>query len=104
MPLVCAKAPGITLDLAMWPSGLGGGAARENPGEVLAGEGWKGGRMAQGSRGLDLGASWRRGEDRRVGTSDTDGGGRWRLCSGEPAVRPGQRVRGGAPVGPREAA
>jgi hypothetical protein len=37
MPLVCAKPPGITWDLAMWPSGLGGGPARENPGD-LAGE------------------------------------------------------------------
>jgi hypothetical protein len=59
--------------------------------------------VVQGSQGLDLGAYWQQGEDRRVGTVDAGGGSRWRLCSGEPAVRLGQRVRGGAPVGPRKA-
>jgi hypothetical protein len=42
MPLICAQPPRNTLDLAMWPSGLGGGAAKENPAAspaVLAGEG-----------------------------------------------------------------
>jgi hypothetical protein len=42
MPLVRAQPPRNTWDLAMWPSGFGGGAARENPAAspaVLAGEG-----------------------------------------------------------------
>jgi hypothetical protein len=37
MPLVCAKAARITWNLAMWPSGFGGGATKENSGD-LAGE------------------------------------------------------------------
>jgi hypothetical protein len=36
MPLICAKAPRINWDLAMWPSGLGGGAARENPSDLVS--------------------------------------------------------------------
>jgi hypothetical protein len=73
VPLVCAKAPGITLDLARWPSGLGGGATRENPGEVLAGEGREWEESGPGVTGLDLGAYLQRGEDRRVGTADASG-------------------------------
>jgi hypothetical protein len=37
MPFGCAKDPGITWDLAMWPSGLGGSTTRGNPSD-LAGE------------------------------------------------------------------
>jgi hypothetical protein len=42
MPLVRTQPPRNTWDLAMWPSGFGRGAARENPAAspaVLAGEG-----------------------------------------------------------------
>jgi hypothetical protein len=38
------------------------------------------------------------------GAAETGGGGRGRLCSGDPAVRSRQRVGGEAPVGPSEAA
>jgi hypothetical protein len=41
MPFVCAKGPGITWVLAMWPLGQGGGAAGRNPATsptVLVGE------------------------------------------------------------------
>jgi hypothetical protein len=101
MPLVCSKDPGITLDLAMWPLGLGGGAARENPGEVLAGEGREGEESGSGVTRLDLGAYLWWGEDRRVGTADAGGGSRWRRHSGELAAWLGQQVRGEATRSPR---
>jgi hypothetical protein len=86
MPLVCAKAPGNTWDLAMWPSGLGNGAARENPGD-LAGE------LGRGLAGEALGVA-----GDRFGCSlaaerwpaGGHGGGRWRFDSGEPAAWPRQ--------------
>jgi hypothetical protein len=34
----------------------------------------------------------RRGEDRRAGTAETSGGGRWKLCLGELMAQSGQQV------------
>jgi hypothetical protein len=48
MPLICAQLPENTWDLAMWPSGLGGGAARGASGD-LAGE------LGRGVAGEELG-------------------------------------------------
>jgi hypothetical protein len=57
----------------MWPSGLRGGAARENPGEVLAGEGREGEESGLGVTGARFGCLFVAGEDRRVGTADAGG-------------------------------
>jgi hypothetical protein len=75
MPLVCAKDPGITWDLAMWPSGLGGGTARENLG-VLAGELGRGvAREALGVAGDRFGCSL---AEERWPAGRHGGGRRWR--------------------------
>jgi hypothetical protein len=55
MPLICAQPPRNTWDLAMWPSGLGGGAARGNSGEVVAGEGREGKESGPGVTGARFG-------------------------------------------------
>jgi hypothetical protein len=43
-------------------------------------------------RGLGLGTHLRQRQGRRPGAAETGGGGRWELCSGEPAARAGQQA------------
>jgi hypothetical protein len=42
--------------------------------------------------GLNLRTHSRRGEDRRADMAEVGGGGRWKLCSDEPAARSGQQA------------
>jgi hypothetical protein len=76
----------------MRPLGLGGGAARENSGD-LAGE------LSRGVAAKELGVERARcGCSLAAGTGPATGrgGGRWRSVSGEPTAWPGQPASVGA--------
>jgi hypothetical protein len=49
MPLICAKGPGITWDLAMWPLGQRGRRDRPDSNEAGGGDGRE--KVGEGSRG-----------------------------------------------------
>jgi hypothetical protein len=75
IPSVCAKAPGKCSGLAMWPPGLGGGAARGNPGDLAGGLGRGVAGEALGVAGDRFGCSLWRKQCRRAGTAAATVGG-----------------------------
>jgi hypothetical protein len=80
----------------MQPLELGGGAAGGIPAISPANSAGEVAREGPGVERVQWGCSFAATQRRWAGTAETRGGGRWELCSGEPAARAGQQASAGA--------